>query len=190
MLLIFAAPLVALCVYRARRLGGGLSQIARSDVAWLALPIGSFLLEAAFQAASRFVSVPTTLRIAQVLASYAALFGFAVRNARWDWGALAAGAGAGLNFLVIALNGFVMPVSQGALAVAGRERAIEMLTGGEIYGYGLLTSWTRLPLLADVIPLLGGRGGYASLGDIVLVAAVARVLYAMMLPKGKGRMEA
>ena len=187
MMLIFAAPFAALCVYWARRRGGGPSQIAQSDVAWLALPIGSFLLEAAFQAAFRFVSIPGVLRVVQVLASYTALFAFAARNARWDWGAIVAGIGAGLNFLVIAFNGFVMPVSQTALAVAGREQAIEMLVGGEIYGYGLLTAGTRLPFLADVIPLLKGRGGYGSVGDVVLVAAAVRVFYAMMLPRGKGR---
>ncbi len=184
MMLVFALPLFLMCVLLARRRGGGLSNLSGSDVAWLALPIGSFLLEAAFQAASRFILIPSPVRAAQILLQYAGLFAFALRNARWDAGALAAGAGAAMNFLVIALNGFQMPVSQAAAMAAGQEAGIAKLTGGEIYGYTMQNVATRLPLLGDIIPL---AGGFASLGDLVLIAAVVRIFYAMMLPnKQKG----
>ncbi len=179
MMLVFALPLALVCVLLARRKGGGLSRMAGSEVAWLALPIGSFLLEAAFQAASRFIFIPSPVRAAQILLQYAGLFAFALRNAKWDVGALAAGVGAAMNFGVIAVNGFQMPVSRAAAMAAGQEAGIAKLIAGEIYGYTMQDAATRLPLLGDVIPL---AGGFASLGDLVLIAAAVRIFYAMMLP--------
>lgn len=184
MMLVFALPLAFVCVLLARRKGGGLSQMAGSEVAWLALPIGSFLLEAAFQAASRLVLIPSPVRAAQILLQYAGLLAFALRNVKWDVGAPIAGVGAAMNFCVIAVNGFQMPVSRAAAMAAGQEAGIAKLIAGEIYGYTMQDAATRLPLLGDVIPL---AGGFASLGDLVLIAAAVRIFYAMMLPnKQKG----
>ena len=121
-MLVFALPLFLMCVLLARRRGGGLSNLAGSDVAWLALPIGSFLLEAAFQAASRFILIPSPVRAAQILLQYAGLFAFALRNARWDAGALVAGVGAAMNFLVIALTVFKCPFHRQRLWPPGNIR--------------------------------------------------------------------
>ena len=84
-----------------------------------------------------------------------------------------------MNFAVIAVNGFQMPVSRAAAMAAGQEAGIAKLIAGEIYGYTMQDAATRLPLLGDVIPL---AGGFASLGDLVLIAAAVRIFYAMMLP--------
>ncbi len=174
-MLILAAMPALLCLLLARRRGGGLGQIARSDVAALALPILAFLLEAAFQAASRFVRLPEGALALQVLIQYAALLLFAWLNRRFDPGAWIAGAGALCNFAVIALNGFCMPVSP-------TSQAAEMLAAGEIYGYALQAPSTRLAWLGDVIPI---AGGFASIGDLLLIVGAVRLLYAMMLPRRK-----
>lgn len=172
-MLILAAVPVALCLLLARRKGGGLRRIAHSEIQALALPILAFLLEAAFQAASRYVRLPDGALALQVLIQYAALLLFAWRNRRFDPGAWAAGAGALCNFAVITLNGFCMPVSS-------TSQAAGMLAAGEIYGYALQDASTRLAWLGDVIPL---AGGFASVGDLLLIAGAVRLLYAMMLPR-------
>ena len=99
------------------------------------------------------------LAVALMLASYLPLLGVVALN-RTAAGMWIAGIGVLMNFTVIALNGG-MPVLAEAVELAG----------GRLEGTGLdakhvwLDGETRLPFLADIIPL---PGSVISLGDVFL----------------------
>jgi len=79
-----------------------------------------------------------------------------------------------LNTLVIGLNGGVMPVDPSFLSEANRNALLE----GQ-GTHGLMTSWTRLSFLADVlyIDLLGMRKQMFSVGDILIDIGVFFLVY-------------
>jgi hypothetical protein len=93
-----------------------------------------------------------------ILASYAALLAAVWLN-RDHPGALLAGIGISMNFVVIALNGG-MPVSVEAITLAGG--AVDLPLDAK---HVLLTADSSLPFMADVIPL---PGEVISIGDVLL----------------------
>lgn len=99
-----------------------------------------------------------------------------------------AAAGVGLNVVVIAANGG-MPVLPGALRVLGPEGAITPAAFASDPLYHLAGPTTRLPLLADTIPvpLPSLLGGVASIGDVVLMAGVFWFVQEAMCYRGKRR---
>ena len=82
-----------------------------------------------------------------------------------------------LNFLVIAANGGVMPVTPAGLS----PEALEALAVGRNFLHGPATPDTRLYFLADIIPVIGR--GKISAGDIFLAAGVFHYLQQAMLRK-------
>lgn len=90
-------------------------------------------------------------------------------------------AGNALNLLVIALNAG-MPVSAEALQLAGKApthfaQRLDWLHVG-------LSAQTRLPFLADTVPLAPGLHVIASAGDMFLAIGIALVLvHAMLEPR-------
>lgn len=82
------------------------------------------------------------------------------------------GFGIGLNAAAVLLNDG-MPLSTLALAASGfpPDRLSHVSTGG--YLHPLLGPHSKIPILADVIPVsLGRAGGVVSLGDILLFVGV------------------
>jgi len=76
-----------------------------------------------------------------------------------------------LNALVILANGGRMPVSAVALRQAGLDYYIPLLEKGNYLKHAMLDSGTRLPFLADIIPLkpsIYPGGKVISIGDIIL----------------------
>jgi hypothetical protein len=113
---------------------------------------------------------------ALILISYLPLLALVTIN-RQRKGMWLAGLGVLMNFSVIALNGG-MPVLEGAAVVAAG-------VGGGAGGFQLaldvkhvlLTTSTRLPFLADVIPVrLFSIGQVISLGDVLLAVGLGRFL--------------
>ena len=99
-----------------------------------------------------------------MLASYLPLLLFVWLNRSFA-GMWIAGIGILMNFTVIAIN-TGMPVSEEAVMLAGGG-------GGELVldaKYVLLDQATRLPFLADIIPL---PGSVISLGDVFLAIGAA-----------------
>ena len=139
--------------------GGKLRNLTEIRVkSWWLLPIGFLIL-----AASNFV--PTeydSVAVALVLVSYLPLLLFVWLN-RDLTGIWIAGLGILMNFTVILLNGG-MPVLAEAAALAG-ETGDLVLDSKHV----LLTQETRLPFLADIIPL---PGAVLSLGDVFLAIGV------------------
>lgn len=110
-----------------------------------------------------------------VLLSYGPLIGLVLAN-RDRKGMWLAGIGVLLNFTVILLNGG-MPVLMEAAEVASGFSPSPQLEAS--YKHTVLDEGTRLPFLADVIPMrLIGRGTVLSLGDVFLAVGLARFLEA------------
>lgn len=108
---------------------------------------------------------------ALILASYLPLLALVLIN-RQRKGMWLAGLGVLMNFSVIALNGG-MPVLEGAAMIAAAGPASLVLDVKHV----LLTVSTRLPFLADVIPVrLLGIGQVISLGDVLLAVGLGRFL--------------
>ena len=140
--------------------GGRLRNLTEIRVrAWWLLPLGFLIL-----AASSFVPGDYhELAVALVLISYIPLLIFVWLN-REASGIWIAGVGILMNFTVITLNGG-MPVLEEAAMIAG-ETGDLVLDAKHV----LLTEDTRMPFLADIIPL---PGAVLSLGDVFLAIGVA-----------------
>lgn len=143
--------------------GGKLRNLTEIRVTmWWLLPLGFLTL-----AMSEFVPEDATeLANALVLLSYFPLLLFVWLN-RDLTGIWIAGLGILMNFTVIALNGG-MPVLEEAAFIAGNTGEL-VLDAKHV----LLTESTRLPFLADVIPL---PNAVLSLGDVLLAIGVAAFL--------------
>ncbi|HSJ71195.1 MAG TPA: DUF5317 domain-containing protein [Acidimicrobiia bacterium] len=139
--------------------GGKLRNLTEIRViSWWLLPLALLVLTA-----SNFV--PTeydTIAVGLVLASYVPLLLFVWLN-RDLTGIWIAGMGILMNFTVILANGG-MPVLAEAAMIAGETGEL-VLDAKHV----LLTSATRLPFLADIIPL---PGAVLSLGDVFLAIGV------------------
>jgi hypothetical protein len=139
--------------------GGKLRNLTEIRVKlWWLLPLGFLIL-----AASNFVPTDRDrLGVILVLASYVPLLAFVWLN-RDLTGIWIAGLGILMNFTVILLNGG-MPVLAEAATIAGE--AGELVLDSK---HVLLTAETRLPFLADIVPL---PGAVLSLGDVFLAIGV------------------
>ena len=139
--------------------GGKLRNLTEIRVKlWWLLPLGFLIL-----AASSFVpSDMHELAVVLVLASYIPLLLFVWLN-REASGIWIAGLGILMNFTVILLNGG-MPVLEEAAIIAGETGELQLDAK-----HVLLTEDTRLPFLADIIPL---PGAVLSLGDVFLAIGV------------------
>jgi hypothetical protein len=92
-----------------------------------------------------------------------------------------------LNFLVISFNGGAMPVSPEAAAVLGGA-FLENLQGNEIvYKHAALMENTKLPFLADIIPLTSPypRKMVISIGDIIMNIGIYIFLQRVMIDNNK-----
>lgn len=116
-----------------------------------------------------------TAGVAMVLVSYAPLIAlvFANRDRKGMW---LTGIGVLLNFTVILLNAG-MPVMQEAALVASGFAPDPQIA--DSYKHIVLDASSRLPFLADVIPMrIAGHGTVLSLGDVFLAVGLARFLEA------------
>ncbi|WP_199617338.1 DUF5317 domain-containing protein [Paenibacillus alkalitolerans] len=88
-----------------------------------------------------------------------------------------------LNFLVMALNGGVMPVSIEAAEVLGGNFVAELQNNDVIYKHAMLREDTLLPFLGDIIPLTSPypRQQVISIGDIVMNIGIYVFLQSVMV---------
>ncbi|MCI3923701.1 DUF5317 domain-containing protein [Paenibacillus sp. TRM 82003] len=89
-----------------------------------------------------------------------------------------------LNFLVMALNGGLMPVSLEASALIGQQYVDALLDNEVVYKHAKLLEETRLPFLGDIIPLVAPypRQMVISIGDIVMNIGIFVFLQHVMKP--------
>ena len=148
-------------------LQGGRLREMEVDLAWPLLPVAAFLLE-------RFLpQLPGVPHFLPQASLYLLLLVFFIKNRRSGIWALLTGCGTAMNALVIAANGWRMPVTR---RVTGNFA--KLLATGRIPGYTLADAQTRFLFLGDVLPVPGV--GYASLGDLVMGVGAALLVIHMM----------
>ncbi|MFO7292817.1 MAG: DUF5317 domain-containing protein [Acidimicrobiia bacterium] len=154
--------------------GGRLTNLADIQLRlWWLLPL-AFLLQIATAWLPHSASWAEGVGLAMILTSFILLLVLVVLN-RERTGMWLAGVGVLMNFSVIALNGG-MPVLEGAWQVAAGFTDQAMSVEGS-YKHVILDANTRLPFLADVIPIrIGNQGNVVSLGDVFLAVGLARFL--------------
>ncbi|HZK01726.1 MAG TPA: DUF5317 family protein [Anaerovoracaceae bacterium] len=103
---------------------------------------------------------------------YILVFWFVISNlkGRGSWPYFI-GVGTLLNFIVISLNDFKMPVWPSLLKGGGKVEILGTIVNGEFFGYVPVGPSTKLAFLADVIGISfqGELIGLASFGDILLL---------------------
>ena len=88
--------------------------------------------------------------------------------------------GLALNAIVITANGGYMPVNVGALRAVHRDARVREISSRHLYSNTRPASpSTRLGVLSDVIPIAspGGWGNVYSIGDLLIAAGGAALLY-------------
>ena len=175
MLLALIVAVIAAVIARLR--GGSFQSLAATEFRWpwllwtgLVIQVGLDVWDPSWLSSDGALAV--------VLATNALVAAFLALNQRLPGMALAA-IGMSLNVLVIAANG-AMPVSASAAGEA-ELGATELGVKHE-----LLTDSTRLPWLADVIPI-PGLATLISVGDVVLAIGIAWFVYRRMMTPLAGR---
>lgn len=89
-----------------------------------------------------------------------------------------------LNFLVMALNGGLMPVSVEASALIGQSYVDALDQNAVMFKHTKLLEDTRLPFLGDIIPIVSPypREMVISIGDIVMNIGIFIFLQHVMKP--------
>jgi Family of unknown function (DUF5317) len=112
--------------------------------------------------------------VTMVLVSFVLLMGLVLLN-RDRPGMWLVGFGVLMNLTVISLNGGMPVLSEAAEVASGFTVGSPDLTGS--FKHTMLDESTRIPFLADVIPLrLGNLGQVISLGDVFLAVGLGRFL--------------
>lgn len=132
-------------------LGGRFSRLGQLQIAWWPILIVAVALRLIAPALD-------PISVALYLIAFAGIGAVAIAN-RAVPGMLLIGGGSALNLVVVAANGG-MPVDPAAAAAAGA-----VMPGDRLHL--ALDSSSRLPLLADVIPVPIVRGVYSA-GDVLL----------------------
>lgn len=173
-------PLMAALVIALAR-GGSVRNLA-------ALPLrGGWLIMASF--AIQFLFYASPLRHAAVVARwnsaiYLTAITLALAGALCNWRLSAAvrlaTLGVILNTAVIVANGGHMPVNAATMRAVRGTVEVRQITDRRLYGNTRpATSASHLLLFSDVIPVLlpGGFGNVYSVGDLLLSAGVATLVY-------------
>jgi hypothetical protein len=176
--LLVAAIVAGVAVLR----GGSLERLSETEFRWPLLVAAGLGLQVGVELWSPGW-LNDELGLAVLLASNAFVAAFLFANWKLPGIAIAA-VGMTLNVIVIAANG-AMPVSQRALERAGWDGSDASATDFD-NKHELLDDSTKVPWLADVIPLPYLRT-IISLGDVVLVIGIARLVYLRTRPPTVGK---
>jgi len=149
--------------------GGKLRNVKNYTTRALGLPIAAFLLEAAAPFLRKLISVPITQwQWMIVIAEYLLLLAFCAVN-RKSWPVWIIFTACALNFFVIALYGFQMPVAPFARDIPEMAATIAKIESGEYFRYTIANASDPFWFLGDVIVVpLKRIGGLASIGDVLL----------------------
>lgn len=157
--------------------GGRLRYAAEHQIHWLPVLVAGLLLQTLLDAMAARGMVGDAGTVALLLVSEAAVLGFCIRN--WYRAGMALIAvGFTCNVLVILANGG-MPVGIDAIRAMGGDPTNAVIAGK----HHLMTAATRLPWLADVIPV-PPIDMIVSVGDIVLLAGMVPFAHDLMTPEG------
>ena len=163
--------------------GGKLTHVAQAPLRCLWLPIAAFGLEAAIGPLVRLLPWPPKKWLwLVVLSGYLLLGAFLFFNRHFRSTSLLA-VGTALNFLVISLNNWQMPVSAQILEIPAMAPVLEKMTVGTLVEYAVASDTTRLLWLGDVIRVDFIPGmTFGSVGDFVLAAGIFWLVQEVMRP--------
>ena len=156
--------------------GGRLTNLADIHLRfWWLLPLGFVM-----QGAAGWLPHPWGARLGVwlVLASYLPLLALVILN-RDREGMWLAGVGVLMNFSVILANGGMPVMREAALVASGYSADAAAAAIASSVKHVPLDASSRLPFLADVIPVrFVGQGQVISLGDVFLAVGLGRFLEA------------
>lgn len=180
-MLMLAFLILSVLVGYARR--GRLRHYLEHPLRGLWLPIAAYALEFSFGALENILPWPPSswLGVAVCL-EYVMLFAFVWlnRERKAFWVIAVASL---LNFVVIAANGFRMPISPVVYEFPIFEDIVRRVGAGEMVEYTLVGWDGPLWWLGDTIPVLWVVPGLASVGDLGLAAGVFVLMQEIMCPK-------
>lgn len=163
--------------------GGNLNNLASLDIKRFSWIFASLVIRFVSEAASIEVSETAVIWSAALFAAcYGSLFYGLAANLRTPGIPLVA-AGSLLNFAVILLNSFRMPVSLNAFDAGVRSREAARLAAS--LTHTVLDSSTRLPFLADIFQwnYFSASPSMLSVGDFVIAAGAGWLLYRASKPR-------
>jgi hypothetical protein len=176
--------------------GGSLAAWGHCHVLWwqlalLSLAVQAILFTPPFDSYPPVVAYGAAAWIAAQTATTLALARNAVAQRKWFTAWSVAALGAGLNLLVIAANGGVMPQSPEA-QLATRGEALPVLTEPRLRNVAPTDEQSRLPWLGDVLPQPTWlpRPNPMSIGDVLLSAGLAWWAFAVTNQKSRTRARA
>ncbi|MDD2954704.1 MAG: DUF5317 domain-containing protein [Oscillospiraceae bacterium] len=161
--------------------GGRLHNFLHYSLRGLFLPIAAFLLEAGFEPFFRLTGwEPSRWLWAAVLTEYLLIFSFLFLN-RQEVSTWFLAAGTAANFLVIACNGWRMPVSAAIYEMPSLSSFVERIEAGTLMEYCIAGPSTRFLWLGDVIhfDFIPGMS-FASVGDFFMAVGVFLLIQAFM----------
>jgi len=152
--------------------GGQLRNLSNLQIRLVLLAVMAYLLQFGLDYAGRLEMDFITGQVMPLhLLSYLLMGVFIFANLRLP-GMWVMGAGIFLNFVVIAANGGVMPVSAASLS----PELAKLLTSGEPVLHTYMTEGANLAYLADILPTPLFPGGKISIGDVILSLGVVLFL--------------
>lgn len=165
--------------------GGRIQRLVKLPVRHIYLLILSLAVEAVqSQLLLKTTWMTQGLSFGMTTVQYLLLFLFIFLN-RHLWEVLVCGAGALLNFIVIAANGGAMPLTAKVLALGGHSAKFLAVSEGRYYTYQIVNESTRLKWLGDMILIPGPLPQCISAGDIILVAGLFLLVANGMTQKEK-----
>jgi len=176
--------LLVYCIFAAVLLGyltgGRLGNYINAPLNMVLLPSIAFLIEASFGLLSNQSAIPASIWLpCAVCAEYIILALFVWVNRHYR-GVKLLGISTAVNFAAMAVNGFRMPVSPLIYNYPEMAGFIERIESGRLAEY-ILVDWNApLWFLGDTIPLFSGL---ASVGDLLMAAALFLIVFFMMKAK-------
>lgn len=160
--------------------GGSLNNIRYARLRLAILPCAAFLLEASISLIGKLVDAPPSEWLGKVVClEYLLLTIFIWINHRMR-GMDMLGAATLVNFIVIAANGFRMPVTPIIYEYPQLYHFVERIQTGQLPEYVLVDWDGPLWFLGDTLPL---GNGLASIGDLMMALGVMILIIDMMLAK-------
>lgn len=158
-------------------MGGSLGNIKYAGLRLAILPCAAFLLEASFSLIGKLVDAPPSEWLGKVVClEYLLLTIFIWVNHRMR-GMDMLGAATLVNFIVIAANGYRMPVTPLIYENPGLYHFVERIQSGALPEY-VLVDWNGpLWFLGDTLPL---GNGLASIGDLMMALGILIIIVDMM----------
>lgn len=161
-------------------MGGRLSNCMKAPLKFLYLPCIALLIEASFGLITEHIPLPPSVWLKYAVgAEYIALFLFTWFNRRLR-GIKLLFLATLTNFAVISANGFRMPVTPLIYENPNLMHFVERIESGALPEYVLVGWDAPLWFLGDTLAMFGGL---ASVGDLLMAAAMLVIIVSLMKTK-------